>query len=283
MWLTTLTRVIPRMLQSTIACKIGFSNGLLAPIDTPSGPTGQNTEAGQHAAPLVPELPFDSRIELAKPLLSNIWSTFRLPTAPPKPATPVQRVAEPEDDVERHVLTGVDLRQLIEHTVSMDVLDKFDIRDRLFAAARNTTDKEVFSHTLLPFVEEVLRRNVPCYKPYGEPYQVDFTSTLFVTNVLLNYLKICVGKEPKGPVDWRLTPRGCGCGDCASVDAFLASRTETVGRFAVNKARRRHLHNCYNNKANMPYTLETLHQPERVADHKEESAAGTACQVAEKP
>lgn len=87
-----------------------------------------------------------------------------------------------------------------------------------------------FLHCLIP----ILASNAI---PLDTPYCQQLFSAL-----LQAYLDRYVGHEPAE--DRNLVRRGvnCSCSDCESLNAFLASPTQRVGFFAVNKQRRGHLH-----------------------------------------
>ncbi|EXJ91765.1 hypothetical protein A1O3_00315 [Capronia epimyces CBS 606.96] len=271
-------QVIPLIEQSSTSCKLGFVNWLLAPIDEPTTTAVQKRRSrdgdGAPPQPQPAKLSLETKQHLTKPLLSNIWSDFRLkappwPKAPPSTYRSVKSIShwsvtENQEDRSSRFVNGGDLRQLINHTVSAGAVSESEIKDRLSKAVR-TADKETYVHALLPFVEEILAQKVSCYNnKHGgeidtETGELSQQSMEFVTHLLLNDLKTCVGKEPRGQVKWSQPRRGCGCRDCLGVDAFLASPTESVGRFPCAKPRRQHLHQQFNRSPNTPYTIETTH------------------------
>jgi hypothetical protein len=60
--------------------------------------------------------------------------------------------------------------------------------------------------------------------------------------ILCHFIFRYVQPEPTPPKDWKQATVGCRCADCQSLNRFLASPTEKVGRFSVAKKRRQHLH-----------------------------------------
>jgi hypothetical protein len=59
----------------------------------------------------------------------------------------------------------------------------------------------------------------------------------------LAQLRAATSQPVHAPTDWRRDAElGCGCQDCRALARFLADPAERVARFAVNKERRRHLH-----------------------------------------
>lgn len=89
----------------------------------------------------------------------------------------------------------------------------------------------------LPF----LRCLIPILASNAIPLDTPYCHQLF-SALLQAYLDGYVGHEPTK--DRNLVLRGvdCSCSDCESLNAFLASPTQRVGFFAVNKQRRGHLH-----------------------------------------
>lgn len=82
---------------------------------------------------------------------------------------------------------------------------------------------------IVPPLSEKLLLNDPAFQ------------TLF-QQILTQYIIRYVQAEPAPPGDWKQRAVGCGCQDCKSLDRFLVSPTERVGRFAVAQKRRGHLH-----------------------------------------
>jgi hypothetical protein len=70
----------------------------------------------------------------------------------------------------------------------------------------------------------------------GSPFQRLFQMTL--GTYVIRYVR----PEPVAPKDWARPPVSCSCGDCQVLNAFLRAPDRQVGRFAVNKQRRAHLH-----------------------------------------
>ncbi|VUC31624.1 unnamed protein product [Clonostachys rosea] len=72
---------------------------------------------------------------------------------------------------------------------------------------------------------------------------------------LNNYVK----RQPSKDATLSRSGVRCTCADCTHLNAFLSSSTQRVGRFAVNKQRRQHLHNQLDN-----YRIDCTHETTRV-------------------
>lgn len=89
----------------------------------------------------------------------------------------------------------------------------------------------------LPF----LRCLIPILASNTIPLTTPYCQQLF-SALLKAYLDRYVGHKPAKERSLVRPAVRCRCADCNSLNAFLASRTERVGFFAVNKQRRAHLH-----------------------------------------
>lgn len=89
----------------------------------------------------------------------------------------------------------------------------------------------------LPF----LRCLIPILASNTIPLTTPYCQQLF-SALLKAYLDRYVGHKPAKDRSLVRPAVRCRCADCNSLNAFLASRTERVGFFAVNKQRRAHLH-----------------------------------------
>ncbi|KAF7560174.1 hypothetical protein G7046_g3978 [Stylonectria norvegica] len=110
---------------------------------------------------------------------------------------------------------------------------------KLIGNARNSPQLPVSEfHTLwLPF----LRSLVPILVSNGIPLDAPRYRELFCT-FLKVYVQLYVGREPQKDGSLRRQGLNCSCVDCTALNRFLVSSTERVGRIAVNKKRRQHLH-----------------------------------------
>ncbi|KAK3400751.1 hypothetical protein B0T20DRAFT_152426 [Sordaria brevicollis] len=83
---------------------------------------------------------------------------------------------------------------------------------------------------------------IPLITANGIPYTTPLYQSLY-RSILTRYINHFVGRQPVSS-NSLIRPRvRCSCGDCNLLNQFLESPTRSVGRFAVNKARRQHLHN----------------------------------------
>ncbi|KAG5952530.1 hypothetical protein E4U53_000663 [Claviceps sorghi] len=108
---------------------------------------------------------------------------------------------------------------------------------KLAANARQLVADE-FHALWLPFLRSVL----PILDSNQVALDTAYCQQLF-SALLEAYVDGYIGRQPgrnKNLVRARAT--SCSCQDCNSLNAFLASSTEEVGYFAVNKQRRMHLH-----------------------------------------
>lgn len=87
-----------------------------------------------------------------------------------------------------------------------------------------------FLHDFVPFLERSL---IPLTTPR---YQH------FCAAILEAYIRNYVKKEPQETSSLAQRKVSCHCGDCAQLNAFLMDPNRNVGRFAVGKQRRHHLH-----------------------------------------
>jgi hypothetical protein len=115
-----------------------------------------------------------------------------------------------------------------------------DSLTKLFAkltSEANNIDTSHFATMLLPFLKSTIdilqKRSISLT---SDPYP--FLSQRIISSYILRY----VGKEPIPPDTLARRPVSCPCNDCAPLSRFLISPTQRVGRFAMGKKRRQHLH-----------------------------------------
>jgi hypothetical protein len=119
--------------------------------------------------------------------------------------------------------------------------DLTQITAKLVAEA-NIGHIDLFHGIYLPFLKHlltVLENKTDLVK--------DPTFQTLFQQILTQYIIRYVQAEPLPPKDWKQATVNCSCQDCHSLNRFLANPTEKVGRFAVNKQRRAHLHNALGN------------------------------------
>ncbi|KAL5331156.1 hypothetical protein ACEPPN_000685 [Leptodophora sp. 'Broadleaf-Isolate-01'] len=96
---------------------------------------------------------------------------------------------------------------------------------------------EFFDALYLPMLKTLItslsERSVPMQDP--------IVSKLF-QNTLSTYITRYVRSEPSPAKDFKRRAVSCSCQDCRSLNAFLIDPRQKVGRFAVAKKRRGHLH-----------------------------------------
>lgn len=149
------------------------------------------------------------------------------------------------------LMEGNDLACLIDHCRSMGlIVEQESILGKLLSGA-NTVDVSAFGTLLIPFLTHLLKL-----------LNLDKTSThdpvirFFFQRTIDTYVRRYVNLESSKPSDWSQPRRGCDCADDRELDIFLIDPKQKVGRFAVNKKRRGHLHDRLN-------STECTHETER--------------------
>jgi hypothetical protein len=99
-----------------------------------------------------------------------------------------------------------------------------------------TAQLELFHSVYIPLLKLLVKRFSEKATINSSPFQPLFRQ------ILCHYIFRYVEAEPTPPRDWKQATVRCNCVDCQSLNRFLASPTEKVGRFSVAKKRRQHLH-----------------------------------------
>ncbi|KAI9882227.1 MAG: Sorting nexin mvp1 [Watsoniomyces obsoletus] len=97
----------------------------------------------------------------------------------------------------------------------------------------SSADGATLDTTVLPFLQKFLDTQQP---PIQNP-----RIRSFAHNLILAYVKGYVQMEPARPINWRRTPKGCGCADCGELDAFIVDPLREIGEFSMAEKRRCHL------------------------------------------
>ncbi|KAJ9616978.1 hypothetical protein H2200_000699 [Cladophialophora chaetospira] len=196
----------------------------------------------------------EQRIAFAKPFLSSIWNDFNSLIMSADLAARVL-----PSFIKVHLLSGIELRELVEHTIPAGLATEAEIQARLLASI-DGADEKVFLHTLIPFVQEILEQKVCCYKYAGADEHFTDASKNFVTYVLQQYVLTCVAPEPKRDMSIQVYEEmGCGeCSDCEAVNEFLEDPDEEVLELPRYPAERAHLYFEFNNQNEELYTIDTL-------------------------
>ncbi|KAK4463495.1 hypothetical protein QBC42DRAFT_337508 [Cladorrhinum samala] len=108
---------------------------------------------------------------------------------------------------------------------------------KLITSANKIPHFADFHHLWLPF----LRILIPILQTNKIPLTTLPYQTLYHT-FLLEYLKTYVQKNPTTSTSLVRPTVSCPCGDCWSLNRFLSSPEQRVGRFSMGKGRRQHLH-----------------------------------------
>lgn len=106
-----------------------------------------------------------------------------------------------------------------------------------------TAHLDLFQGIYLPFLKHLL----PLLPPKNHIDENSSPFRLLFQGILSQYIIRYVQASPPAPTDWKQATVNCNCQDCHSLNRFLANPNEKIGRFAVNKKRRAHLHNMLGN------------------------------------
>jgi len=217
-----------------------------------------NTSVEQRSdeEPIAIELSDEERLTICKLVLRNIWEKFSFfAIVSERDNLNMGRRVAPMNKAE--LLSGEELVRLIENTVDNGIMPEDDIPSRI-EKAMALQNQDACQHTLMPFIQLILKQRVRGFLYDEGTRQPTVRSTDFVTRVLQYYIQCCVGKEPPLPRNWTLPTGGCGCGDCNAVNQFLKDPQQRVGRFPLSSSRRAHLHQQFTDARNAPYTVTTL-------------------------
>jgi hypothetical protein len=151
---------------------------------------------------------------------------------PPRYSTRLVAVPAPAID-ERN---SRNIEALLYACQELDLVAELDQIVKKLVAETKTAELDLFHGVYLPLLKLLAKRLSEKTPAKGSPFQ-----TLF-RQILCQYILRYVQPEPTPPKDWKQSTVSCGCQDCQSLNRFLASPTEKVGRFAVAKKRREHLH-----------------------------------------
>ena len=99
-----------------------------------------------------------------------------------------------------------------------------------------TAQLELFHGVYIPLLKLLVMRFTEKATINSSPFQPLFRQ------ILCHFILRYVQPEPTPPKDWKQATVSCNCVDCQSLNRFLASPTEKVGRFSVAQKRRQHLH-----------------------------------------
>jgi hypothetical protein len=148
----------------------------------------------------------------------------------------VSAVAEPVVDLESSGNIAVFLCACQEMELNAE-LDR--IVKKLLTSMR-TAQLEFFHGVYIPLLKLLVKR-------FSEKASINSSSFQPLFHQILCYFIFrYVKPRPTPPKDWKQATVRCNCVDCQSLNRFLASPTERVGRFSVAKKRRGHLHSMLN-------------------------------------
>jgi hypothetical protein len=139
--------------------------------------------------------------------------------------------AVPDYDNSKNIAT------LLCHCLSLRLKTELDQIITKLAREVVTTPVRLFEVIYLPFLKVLIDLlQEKSLSTQGSLFQRLFQMTL------CTYVIRYVQPEPVPPKDWTRPSVSCSCSDCQVLNAFLRAPDQKVGRFAVNKQRRAHLH-----------------------------------------
>jgi hypothetical protein len=127
---------------------------------------------------------------------------------------------------------------------------EFDQIVKKLLTEMKTAQLELFHGVYIPLLKLLVKRFSEKATINSSPFQPLFRE------ILCHFILRYVQPEPTPPKDWKQATVRCNCVDCQSLNRFLASPTEKVGRFSVAQKRRQHLHSELD-KAGSGCTYET--------------------------
>jgi hypothetical protein len=191
------------------------------------------------------EIPADVARTIFHDLISDLANSFSLCSVGGEVAESEKRFAVPSYMVAYRAAAPnpvSDLRNSHNVAVLLCQCQKFELRAELdqivqkLVVEAKAAELDLFEILFLPFLKllgTLLTQNNIVFK--DSPFQMLFQQ------ILGQYIVRWVQPQPQPPKDWEQVTVCCECGDCQSLNRFLASPTEKVGRFSINQHRRSHL------------------------------------------
>lgn len=140
-------------------------------------------------------------------------------------------VAAPDYDNSKNIAT------LLCHSLSLGLETELDQIITKLVSEVAKAPVNLFEVIYLPFLKALIDKlREKSLSTQDSPFQRLFQMTLGT------YVIQYVQPEPVPPKDWTRPSVSCRCSDCQALNAFLRAPDRQVGRFAVNKQRRAHLH-----------------------------------------
>lgn len=169
-----------------------------------------------------------------------MMASFSLPPTPRSPGAYPLRTQPAESGPEKASENLVSLMGFLLDTANLVLAEsKQDRAEQLLGVlAREAAmrDRKMFNKILLPFlhsIQDLAKRHMNL--AVGPAVKAAYTQ------VLEQYVRRFVQQQPSAVENWSCNAVSCRCPDCQRLTAFLVSQQQ-VGRFAVNKQRRQHLH-----------------------------------------
>jgi hypothetical protein len=161
-------------------------------------------------------------------------------TSRKKPAYAYFRRPEPEIVIDTE--NSNNIAMLLCHCLTSKLDNEIDRIIVKLTGEMETVDVNFFEAIYLPFLKVLLAKLVETDTAVQDPR----IEKLF-QHTLVTYLARFVKAEPKSTKDWAQQGVSCNCQDCQRLNAFLISPDQKVGRFALAKNRRAHLHSKLEN------------------------------------
>ena len=158
----------------------------------------------------------------------------------PKRTTQFQRRGgrERPEQSKPSLMDGDEIATLINNCRSLGLAEETEALMSHVIESSKIVEASAFGTLIMPTLTRLIELSQLSGVSLKEPFL-----RFFVQQLLDTYIQRYVGKEPAKPQDWARARRGCGCRDCQDLDDFLIDPKKQVGRFAVAKKRRAHLHN----------------------------------------
>ena len=166
-------------------------------------------------------------------------------------------------------VSGEDIAEVLSHCSTSGIDDLGGQLEQRIIEASSHVDPAAFKDVLIPFLVCLLEEHErPSALASDSSRGIPLSSTIdtqhkwgaICLGVLQLYLSRYVQTEPPKSSASLARPRvSCNCQDCFSLNLFLASPTQQVGRFAIGQARRQHLHQKLNGS-------DCTHETERIGN-----------------
>ncbi|KAL8666637.1 MAG: hypothetical protein Q9168_007428 [Polycauliona sp. 1 TL-2023] len=135
-------------------------------------------------------------------------------------------------------IEALGVADLLDACKTMELAEERESLIAQLLLASRSVDPSGFGKFFIPLLIRMIQlshaHNVPT---------LDTIPRSFFKNIINTYVLQFVGLEPEPPCDWARARTGCrhACKDCSTLNQFLLSPREKVGKFSIAEKRRRHL------------------------------------------